>query len=125
MLILPTSPKRFFSVFDEYKISATALDRLIHTQTGLVVFDRVAKRFGWKVGDRINHIATVPARDGGNNWTFDIVGTMTNSSNPAQVAVAVMNDSYMEANKANDASAFKYVYFFVKIAGPRRAVPIA
>jgi len=125
VLILPTSPRRFFSVFDEYKISATALERLIHTQSGLVVFDRVAKRFGWRVGDRVNLIASVPARDGSNNWTFDIVGTMTNSSNSAQVAFAVMNDSYMEANKANTADPNKYVYFFVKIADPRRAVSIA
>jgi putative ABC transport system permease protein len=40
-----------------------------------VVGESLARRFGWKIGDRIPLQATIfPHRNGGNVWTFDLVG---------------------------------------------------
>jgi putative ABC transport system permease protein len=45
------------------------------TRTAAVVGESLARRFGWKIGDRIPLQATIfPRKNGGNVWTFDLVG---------------------------------------------------
>ncbi len=47
------------------------------TRTGVLVGEKLAKRFNWKVGDKIPLQSTIfPNREGSKNWTFDIVGIM-------------------------------------------------
>ncbi len=114
LMVLATSPPRFFSVLDEYQTSAVALDRLIHTRTGIIVLDTVAKRFGWKVGDQISLI------NGHDRWTFDIVGIVTCPSNPAQAPFAVINYTYFDA--VRELGRGTVAWFYVHVADPRRAV---
>jgi putative ABC transport system permease protein len=116
VMVLATSPN-FFSVLDEYKASPADLNRLSSTQTGLIVFDAVAKRFGWKVGDQISLI------DGQTVWTFNIVGIATWPSNPAQATFAVTNYAYFDALR--ESARGTVVYFIVRVADPRRAVYVA
>ncbi|MGB6450221.1 MAG: FtsX-like permease family protein [Steroidobacteraceae bacterium] len=116
LMVLATSPARFFSVLDEYKTSATALNRLIRTRTGIIVLDTVAKRFGWKVGDRISLI------NGHHGWTFDIVGIVTCPSNPAQDPFAVINYTYFDATR--ESARGTVAWFYVHVADPRRAASV-
>ena len=45
--------------------------------TGALVGERLAKRFNWKVGDRVPLQSTIfPDRSGSKNWAFDIVGIL-------------------------------------------------
>ncbi len=113
LMVLATTPA-FFSVLDEYKTPAVAVDRLISTRTGLIVLDTVAKRFGWKVDDQVSLL------DGPRVWTFDIVGIVTCPSNPAHPAFAVTNYAYVDAIRASGTVA----YFVVRVADPRRAVSV-
>jgi putative ABC transport system permease protein len=47
------------------------------TRTGALVGETLAKRFGWKVGDRIPLQSTIfPDRSGSKNWNFDVVGIL-------------------------------------------------
>jgi putative ABC transport system permease protein len=47
----------------------------LNTRTAAVVGESLARRFGWKIGDRIPLQATIfPRKNGGNVWTFDLVG---------------------------------------------------
>lgn len=114
LMILATSPVRFFSVLDENKTSPAALNRLIRTRTGIIVLDTVAKRLGWKVGDQISLI------NGHDDWSFDVVGLATCPSNPAQQPFAVINYSYFDATREHDRGTV--AWFFVQVADPRRAV---
>ncbi len=123
LMVLGTSPARFFSVFDEYKTSTAALDRLLRTRTGLIVLDTVAKRFGWKVGDQVSLISPTSTPDGHHaSWTFNIVGTASCPSNPAQAPFAAINYAYYVATEASHQSTVEY--FVVRVADPRRAVSI-
>jgi len=114
LMVLATTPA-FFSVLEEYKTPAVAVNRLISTRTGLIVLDTVAKRFGWKVGDQVGLL------DGPRVWTFDIVGIVTCPSNPAHPAFAVTNYAYVDAIRASGTVA----YFVVRVADSRRAVYVA
>jgi putative ABC transport system permease protein len=48
------------------------------TRDGVVVGAATAKRYGWKIGDRIPmHSVNTTKTDGTSDWIFDIVGTYT------------------------------------------------
>lgn len=72
----------FFSVYDEFVLSPEHAQAFANTRTGAVVGAELAKRFGWKIGDKIPLEATIyPQKDGSNTWTVDLVGIF-NVSDP-------------------------------------------
>ncbi|HEX4375709.1 MAG TPA: FtsX-like permease family protein [Steroidobacteraceae bacterium] len=65
----------FFDLRPEWQLSAAELKAFHDTRTGAVVGAELAKRYGWKLGDKIPLEATIfPMKSGGNTWTFDLVG---------------------------------------------------
>ena len=78
-------PKNFFAnfavsdnyldVITEMQLPSDQLKAFRDTRTGAIVGADLAKRFGWKVGDKIPLNATIwPQKGGSNTWTFDLVG---------------------------------------------------
>jgi len=49
-----TNPEKFFKVYSEFKIPDDQLMAWQHDRAGAVVDVGLAKKFGWKVGDRLN-----------------------------------------------------------------------
>ncbi|HEX8796070.1 MAG TPA: FtsX-like permease family protein [Polyangiaceae bacterium] len=63
----------YFSVYDEMKVPPDQLETWKHDRQGAIVGDVIAKKLGWKVGDRI-------ALESGiypGNWEFNIDGIYT------------------------------------------------
>ena len=48
-----TDPEEFFKVYTDYKIPGEELSAWQHDRTGCVVDGQLAKKLGWKIGDRI------------------------------------------------------------------------
>jgi putative ABC transport system permease protein len=49
-----TDPQEIFNVYSEFKIPADQLAAWQHDRAGAVVDAGLAKKFGWKIGDRLN-----------------------------------------------------------------------
>ncbi|MEO5621830.1 MAG: FtsX-like permease family protein [Dokdonella sp.] len=65
----------FFNVFSEFVLPPEQLEAFRKTRSGAVVGAELAKKFGWKIGDKIPLQATIfPQKGGQNTWTFDLVG---------------------------------------------------
>lgn len=60
----------YFSMFPEFIIAPEVLDAFNSNIKGVIVGQKLADRFGWKVGDRVTLIGTIYPGD----WDFDIVG---------------------------------------------------
>lgn len=76
--------ENFFDVFAEFKMPPEQREAFRNTRTGAVVGAELAKKFGWKIGDKIPLQATIfPQKDGSNTWTFDLVG-IYRASDPKQ-----------------------------------------
>jgi putative ABC transport system permease protein len=119
-----TDVEQLFAVYQDIKIKPEYLEAMKNTRTGVLVGDGLAKRRGWKVGDRIPVGTSIwTKKDGGSTWDFDIVGTFDTSAVGEGFPGFYLNYSYFD-----EASAFGQGvvhYFVVGITDPHAATRIA
>jgi putative ABC transport system permease protein len=115
-------PGSFARIFSEDVIPRSQLQALIHTRTGALVGERLAQRYGWKIGQRIPMQSPLARRDGTNTWTFDIVGMFTRSDSPDGANYLIINYDYL--NEAREANRDTVSAFVVQIDDPKRSASI-
>jgi putative ABC transport system permease protein len=64
----------YFDLYPEWVLPARELEAFLHTRTGAVVEESLARKFHWKIGDKIPIQTTLTQKNGSNTWTFDLVG---------------------------------------------------
>ncbi len=65
----------FLALYPEWQLPEDERQAFQNTRTGAIVGASLAKRFHWKLGDKIPLQATIfPQKGGSNTWTFDLVG---------------------------------------------------
>jgi putative ABC transport system permease protein len=67
----------YLDAYPEIEVSDTARKAFEATRTGALVGEQLARRFNWKIGDRVPLQSNIfPDRQGNKNWAFEIVGIM-------------------------------------------------
>src|SRR5690349_5677610 len=67
----------YIDMYPEVGVSPAERKAFEQTRTGVLVGDILAKKYHWKVGDKLPLQSNIfPNRDGSKNWSFDIVGLM-------------------------------------------------
>ncbi|MDY0743146.1 FtsX-like permease family protein [Paucibacter sp. R3-3] len=67
----------YLDLFPEIDVSADERKTWLATKNGVLVGETLAKRFGWKVGDRLPLQSQIfPDRDGSKNWQFQVSGIL-------------------------------------------------
>lgn len=67
----------YIDLYPEIDVSPAERKAFDDTRTGILVGEALAKRFNWKVGDKIPLQSTIfPNHQGSKNWTFDVVGIL-------------------------------------------------
>ncbi|MDM4764482.1 FtsX-like permease family protein [Pelomonas sp. SE-A7] len=65
----------YLDLYPEIKVSAEHRKAFAETRNGALVGAGLARRFGWKVGDKIPLMSTIfPDRNGSKNWQFQVAG---------------------------------------------------
>ena len=65
----------FAKMFSEMQVPPEEIEALHNTRDGAVIGGELAKRYNWKIGDRITlHSLNQVKADGSAEWTFQIVG---------------------------------------------------
>jgi putative ABC transport system permease protein len=65
----------YLDVYPDIVLPDVERQTFLNTRTGAVAGAALARRFGWKIGERIPLQATIyPRKNAGNLWTFDLVG---------------------------------------------------
>jgi putative ABC transport system permease protein len=68
-------PDSFLNLNPDWHLSPDQRRAFHNTRTGAIVGEALARKFNWKVGDRIPLLApSFPQKNGSNTWTFDLVG---------------------------------------------------
>ena len=66
----------YFDIYPEISVPPEQLEAFKKTRTGAIVGETLAKRFGWKIGDKVPIAGAIYPNKatGETTWTFDIVG---------------------------------------------------
>jgi putative ABC transport system permease protein len=93
------------------------------TRTGTLVREGLAKRYGWKVGDRIPLKSAMLQMNGSSNWTFEVMGTYDDSDVGGGNDTILINYAYFDEARLTGKGTVKH--FNVAIDDPRRAASVA
>jgi putative ABC transport system permease protein len=74
-VILGVDVDALAKIYENLKVKPDALEAMRRTRTGAIIGRSLAKKEGWKIGDRIPiHSFNVPRSNGSSDWVFDVVG---------------------------------------------------
>jgi len=70
----------YLDLYPEVVVGDAERKAFAETRTGALIGERLAQKYGWKVGDRVPLQSQIfPDKTGSKNWQFDIVGIMHSS----------------------------------------------
>ena len=110
--------RRFFSLRPEITISTLQLETLLQTRTGAAVSAEQARKYGWKVGDKVPIQTQTAQADGNQVWTFDIVAIVDDLNYPGGGGWFIANYSYLDEGRVTEKGTI--TRFLVRIRDPER-----
>jgi putative ABC transport system permease protein len=115
--------ERFFAARTEITVTKEEMETLRRTRTGAIVGVATARKYGWKVGDKIPMQSSMPKQDGSRVWTFDVIAIMESADAPGLEPRIVVNYDYLDEERV----ALKGVAdrFILRIDDPNRATQIS
>ena len=86
----------YFRMFDEFAVPPDQLEAWQRTRTGVIVGRKLAERYGFKVGDKVQIRPNIwrPAR--GETWEFDVVGIYDGKREEADTSQMLIRGDYLE-----------------------------
>lgn len=106
-----------------FVIAPEYLDAFRKARTGALARVELAKKYGWKVGDRIPLMTSLAQLNGSKDWTFDIVGTFTDTDIGSGSDNILINFAYLD--EARLAGKGTVQHFNVAVSDPTLAVTVA
>jgi len=101
--IVAADVKRMFRMYPELRLPPAQLQTMDVVKSGAVISKSLARRFGWKIGDRVPIKSAIwPRKDGGDVWYFDIVGIYE----PAEASPALNDLFFVNLDYFDEARAF-------------------
>jgi len=123
LLSVAVTPDKDWTTAFTFAIPPRDLAAFEKSRTAALVLETTAKKYGWKIGDRIPLICRTLQKSGSPNWTFDVVGTFTDSDFGGGGDKIIMNFAYYDEARATGGG--KVNHFNVSVTDPNLAVPVA
>jgi putative ABC transport system permease protein len=119
-----TDPGPLFQVYREMRIKPEYLESMKTTRTGALVSEQLARRYGWKIGDRVPLGTSIwTTKQGSSTWMFDIVGTFDASTYGGGFPSFYLNQEYFTENSSFGGDVVHY--YLVGINDPHQATQIS
>lgn len=117
----------YVDLYPELVLPADQRKAWANTRTGAIVGAALARKFGWKIGDKIPLQSTIfPSKaSGGQTWTFDIDGIFhaRDSKAAGREQMLMFHWKYFDENNAFGSGTVHW--YVVKVADPGRADAVA
>ncbi len=113
----------YFDIYPEFSIPPEQLQKFRETRTGALVGESLARRWGWKIGDKIPISGAIyPNKASGDtNWSFDLVGIFKardEKQRGAEQQLFLRGDYFDEANSSG---ARDVGWLIVQVAEPQKS----
>lgn len=121
---MPVEPEEFLAMHPELILAAEQKAVWLRTRTGAIIGEKLARKFKWKIGDRIPIRSTIYQRqDGTFNWEFDIVGIYTGAKEGTDTTGMYFRYDYFD--EARGFAKGQVGWYVVKVSDPNAAVGVA
>ena len=120
----PCVPEEFFRAYPEFTLPKEQLQAWMQSRTAAIAGRETARRFGWKIGDRIPIQSAIwSKKDGSQLWEFDLAGIFDAKEKGADTSqLLIRYDYFDEARTWNKGQVGWYV---VRVRDPKQAVEVA
>lgn len=121
VLALESSDVWLTLVPEIFQVSPRDLEALRRTRTGVLISADIAKKYGWRLGDRIPLTSTTLQTSGSGTWVFDIVGRFE-AREISQGGYIVANYAYLDEARALNKGTVRNYYAVT--ADPKQAAVV-
>jgi putative ABC transport system permease protein len=115
----------YFDFYPDVDIAPAEREALRRTRTGAVAGETLARKFHWKIGDRIPLQTTALLKDGTNILTLDLVGIYRFSDRSMRVFNNSLYINWDYFDEARSAGQGTVSYYILKAAGRADAYRVA
>jgi putative ABC transport system permease protein len=123
---LAVEPESWLRVYPEFVVPADQKQGWLADRTGAMVGVETARRFGWRVGDRVPLQGTIYRRPDGGPWEFTIDAIYDSPESTVDRTQFFFHQTYLNETLAPGAYGHDEVtYYVIKVADPRESVQIA
>jgi len=123
LLSVAVTPDKDWTTAFTFAIAPRELAAFASSRTAALVLETTAKKYGWKIGDRIPLICRTVQKNGSPDWTFEVVGTFTDSDFGGGGDKIIMNFAYYDEARATGTGTVNH--FNVSVTDPNQAAPVA
>jgi len=124
--VFAVDPARYLDMYPEFTIAPEHREAFVKARTGAIAGQRLATRYGWKVGQKLPLASEIHTKtDGSLNWEFDLVGVF-DAEDPAvqgNTDVVLINVAYFD--EARQFGRGKTGWYIVRIADSEQAKTIS
>src|SRR6266851_6211583 len=102
LIVMAVEPETYTDVYArDYDLAPEARQAFIRTRTGALVGEAMARKWGWKVGDRVPVASNIfSQRNGSHTWDFDIVGIFTGKAPQIDTGLMYFQYDYFDETRS-------------------------
>jgi putative ABC transport system permease protein len=102
LIVMAVNPQTYFDVYgSQFAVSDEARQAFQRERTGAVVGEAMARKWGWKIGDRIPIASNIfTQRNGSRTWDFTIVGTFSGRTPQIDTGFMVFQYAYFDETRS-------------------------
>jgi putative ABC transport system permease protein len=118
-------PETYLAMYPEYEIPEEQKQAWLANRTGAVVGIDTARRFGWKVGDRIPLQGTIYRRPDDAPWEFTIDGIYDSQVKGTDKTLFFFHYDYLNETLASSPMRDQIGWYIVRVENPAQADAVA
>ena len=123
---IAVEPESWMRIHPEFVVSPSQQQAWLADRTGAMVGVETARRFNWRLGDRVPLQGTIYRRPDGRPWEFTIDAIYDSPEGVADRTQFFIHQTYLNETLAPGAYGRDEVtYFVVKVADPRESEQVA
>ena len=117
--------EHYLDLYPEWTIPAAQRQAFRTTRTGALAGEILARKYNWKVGDRIPLQTNIAQENGSNTWTFDLVGIyrIDNPNLKMMEGILYMNWDYLDEGRQSGKGTVEW--FIAKVVSLKQADSIS
>jgi putative ABC transport system permease protein len=122
---MAVDPETWLAMYPEYVLPEEQKRAWFADRTGAIVGADLAKRFGWKVGDRVPLKATIYQKSDGSPWEFTVDGIYDSPMKGADKTQFFFHYDYLNESVRGTFMADQVGWYLIKVSNPAEADAIA